>query len=160
MRLTVTKMPSLHGLRNLRRFQEALSFALPATGLDCAIAGRIDIILVTRPRIISLNALHLHHQGATDVITYDFRDGYAIPDEQGDRQLAEIYICPAVATEQAPRYNESPSRELFRYAAHGLLHLAGEDDLTEEALVSMRHAEARVLTAAEQRYSLDGFLVS
>ncbi len=158
MHLTVTKMPSLRGVHELRRFQQALAFALPATGLDANLPGRIDCILVTRPRIIALNALHLHHQGATDVITYDLRDGFCLPDEHGECQLAEIYICPDVAVEQAPRYGETPSRELFRYAAHGLLHLAGEDDLTETALASMRRAEARVLAAAEQRYSLEGFL--
>lgn len=160
MRLTLTKMPSLRGVRELSRFQMALSFALPATGLDVVVPGRIDLILVTRPRIIALNALHLHHQGATDVITYDLRGGFALPDEQGESLLAEIYICPAVAVEQAPHFKETPSRELFRYAIHGLLHLAGEDDLTDEALASMRRAEARVMAIAEQRYSLDGFLTS
>ena len=160
MRLVLTKMPSLRGVRDLHRLQEALSFALPATGLDATKPGRIDLVLVTRPRIIALNALHLHHQGATDVITYDLRDGFALPDENGECQLAEIYICPAVAAEQAPKFGETPSRELVRYAAHGLLHLAGEDDLTEEALAAMRRAEARVLAAAEQRYSLEGFLAS
>ena len=158
MRLTVTQMPCLRGLRAMARFEAALQYALPATGLDISMPGRIDLILVTRPRIIALNALHLHHEGATDVITYDLRGGFSLPDEHGECLLAEIYLCPAVAVEQAPRFGEPPSRELFRYAVHGLLHLAGEDDLTETALASMRRAEARVMAVAEQRYPLEGFL--
>lgn len=158
MRLTLTKMPSLRGVRNLRRMLEALQFALPSTGLSVATPGQIDLILVTRPRITLLNALHLHHPGATDVITYDLRGGFSLPETASEPLLAEIYICPAVAVEQAPKYGETPSRELFRYAIHGLLHLAGEDDLTQEALVAMRRAEERVLSFAETRYRLDDFL--
>ena len=160
MQILLTKMPSLHGVRQLQRFQAALESALPATGLDAAEPGRINLVLVTLPRIIRLNALHLHHSGATDVITYDLRGGFALPDETGEPVLAEIYICPAVARQQAPAFRQTPSRELFRYAVHGLLHLAGEDDLTPEQLASMRTAEERVLQVAEAHYSLEGFLSS
>lgn len=162
MRLIVTKMPSLKGVRNIARFNEALEAVLPVTGLDPSTAGEIQIVFVTVPRMTALNALHLHHSGPTDVITYDLRqqnDAFAMPAEFGDPTLAEIYVCPEVARTQAPQFNETPSRELFRYAAHGLLHLAGEDDLTSEALASMRKAEQRVLEAAEKSgFDLQNFL--
>ncbi len=153
MKLFVSKMPSLRGVKNIARFQQALNAALPATGLDLDAQGEIHIIFVTTPRMIALNALHLHHQGDTDVITYDLRaeeDDFQLPPEAGEKTLAEIFVCPEVAKRQAPQFNETPSRELFRYAAHGLLHLAGEDDLTPEALASMRQAEQRVLSYAEK----------
>ena len=158
MHLVLTKMPSLHGLRDLPRFQAALELALPATGLDPAAPGRINLVMVTLPRIIRLNALHLRHTGPTDVITYDLQNGFTLPCETGEEVLAEIYLCPEVARRQAPKFHQTPSRELFRYAAHGLLHLAGEDDLTPAQLKAMRAAEERVLQAAEKRFSLEGFL--
>lgn len=158
MELTLAKMPSLRGVHRLPQMLKALQFSLPATGLALDVPGRIDIVLVTRRRMIMLNGLHLHHPGATDVITYDLRDGFLLQQPGFEPLLAEIYICPAVAIEQAPQYGETPSRELFRYAVHGLLHLAGEDDLTDEALASMRRAEARVLAVAETQYRLEGFL--
>ncbi|MBR6471379.1 MAG: rRNA maturation RNase YbeY [Victivallales bacterium] len=160
MRLTLAKMTSLRGLHDLQRMLAALQFALPATGLPADAPGRIDLILVTRPRMTLLNGLHLHHPGATDVITYDLRGGFTLWDSSEEPLWAEIYICPAVAFEQAPLYGETPSRELFRYAIHGLLHLAGEDDLTPASLKAMRQAEARALSAAEARFSLEGFLSS
>lgn len=163
MRLIVTKMPSLKGVHNIARFNKALEAVLSVTGLDASLPGEIQIVFVTVPRMTALNALHLHHSGPTDVITYDLRQqdnsAFDMPAEFGEPTLAEIYVCPEVARTQAPQFNETPSRELFRYAAHGLLHLAGEDDLTPEALASMRKAEQRVLDAAEKLgYNLQQFL--
>lgn len=155
MKLFVSKMPSLRGVKNIALFEKFLNNALPATGLDLNAKGEIHIIFVTVPRMIALNAMHLHHQGDTDVITYDLRDeeeDFELPPEAGEKTLAEIFICPEVAKRQAPQFGETPSRELFRYAAHGLLHLAGEDDLTPEALASMRKAEQRVLAYAEKQH--------
>ena len=158
MRLTLAKMPSLRGVHRLPQMLQALQFSLPATGLALDVPGHTDLVLITRHRMTILNGLHLHHQGATDVITYDLRDGFTLQPSNFEPLLAEIYVCPEVAIEQAPQFGETPSRELFRYAVHGLLHLAGEDDQTSEALASMRRAEARVLTYAETRYRLEGFL--
>ena len=163
MNLRLCPMPPLRGLRALPRFQQALEAILPLTGLPLDLPGEIPFILVTLPRMARLNALHLHHQGPTDVITYDLRgpEGASsfLPPEAGLPVLAEIYLCPEVARRQAPAFGQSPSRELFRYAIHGLLHLAGEDDLTPQALQSMRKGEERLLSAAESRgFSLEGFL--
>ena len=162
MKITVSKMVSLRGVKNLSLFEQAINAAAPSTGLDLSVPGEIHIIFVTVPRIIALNALHLHHKGDTDVITYDLRDeneSFDLPEEAGERTLAEIFVCLEVAKRQAPQFNETPSRELFRYAAHGLLHLAGEDDLTPETLAAMRKAEARVLAFAEEAgFSLEKFL--
>ncbi|MGN0892113.1 MAG: rRNA maturation RNase YbeY [Oligosphaeraceae bacterium] len=162
MILRLSKMPSLRGVRNLARFQKALEAVLPLTGLPLDTPGEIHVVLVTIPRITLLNAMHLHHQGDTDVITYDLRDGassFPLPPEAGEPVLAELYLCPDVARRQAPAFAQPPSRELFRYAVHGLLHLAGEDDLTPQALHSMRLEEERLLSAAEaQGFSLEHFL--
>ena len=161
MRIDLTKMTRVRGIRDLPRFREALAAALPLTGLDASARGVLRFILVTRPRIIWLNRLHLGHVGDTDVITYDLRDDLrpGLPPEAGEAVAAEIYICPEVALRQAPRFSASPSRELFRYAVHGMLHLAGLDDLTPRDRAAMRRAEARVLAATETRISLDGFLL-
>ena len=68
-------------------------------------------------------------------------------------------VCPDVARRQSSLFGEPPSRELFRYAVHGLLHLAGEDDLTPEALASMRKAEQRLIDSAIAKgHKLDDFL--
>ncbi len=159
MIILLEKMSSIRGVRNLKRFQQALECALPHTGLDATAPGILRFIMVTRSRITSLNGLHLHHEGATDVITYDLRSGFALPPELcEDEVVGEIYFCPDVAKEQAPNFSSSASRELFLYAVHGMLHLGGEDDLTDEARASMRKAEQRVLDQVSKHFNLEEFL--
>lgn len=165
MILSVLKMPSLRNVRNLSGYQKALQAILPETGLPCQNPGEIQFVLVTVPRMVKLNWLHLKHKGATDVITYDLRPapGEAIPllpqELLGIPTLAEIYICPEVARRQAPQFQEPPSRELFRYAVHGLLHLTGLDDHSPEERAAMRAEEDRLLHAAEAAgFSLQDFL--
>ena len=160
-RIELTKMSRVRGVHDLPRFRRALAVALPQTGLAEALPGLLRFILVTRPRIVWLNRLHLNHLGDTDVITYDLRADLlpGLPPEAGEPVAAEIYICPEVALRQAPRFSASPSRELFRYAVHGMLHLAGLNDLTPRDRSAMRRAEARVLAATERKLSLEGFLL-
>lgn len=161
MKCEVEKMSSLRGVHRLRQFREMLDYALPFTGLDAALPGIIRFVIVTAPRMARLNMLHLGHQGTTDVITYDLRsDGGDFLAGVFDAPpiLAEIYLCPQVARQFAGQFGTTPSHELFLYGVHGLLHLAGEDDLTDDERASMRRAESRVLAAVEQKYAIDGFL--
>ena len=135
-------------------FMKALEDALPLAGLPPSERGILQIVFLPRDEMAELNALHLHHEGATDVITYDLREKSAnvplLPGESPDsRVLAELYVCPSVATEYAISCHTSLSHELFLYCIHGMLHLAGEDDLTETARASMRAAERRVLDAVK-----------
>ena len=161
MRAIVSAMRHLPGLHRTKALEAIWNAAIPLAGLPVDLPGVLSFVLVTKYRMTRLNALHLHHEGATDVITYDLRTGGQttplLPDEEP--LLAEIYLCPEVAQEQARQLgSSSPSRELCLYGVHGLLHLAGEDDLTEAARQSMRLAEARVLSSLAQQFSLEGFL--
>lgn len=147
-------------LKDRPGFLTALQEALPHTGLDTTFPGTIQFVFLPKGQMAELNGLHLHHTGATDVITYDLRDdlGPLMPGESPDsRIIAEIYICPDVAAEYAEICGTSQSHELFLYAVHGMLHLAGEDDLDDTSRVSMRAAESRVLKAVAVHYDLNKF---
>ena len=65
----------------------------------------------------------------TDVITFPY---------------GEILICPAVAREQAPGYGLDVEHEVLLYALHGLLHLAGYDDITPTEARRMARAQAQI----------------
>lgn len=71
----------------------------------------------------TMRALNREHKGRdrpTDVLAF------ALP--QPDHALVgDIYICPAVAREQARRLGIAPSRELARLVVHGVLHVLGHD---------------------------------
>jgi probable rRNA maturation factor len=138
-------------LQSRRRFLNFLRRAADLTGHGDA-EGVFQFILLSPEEMTELNGLHLGHQGATDVITYDYRDGL-VPSP--DTVTAEIFICPEVAARQGRKFGQSQSREICLYAVHGLLHLQGEDDLTATARASMRKAEARVLAALSPRFRLD-----
>ena len=131
-----------------RRFRNFLRRAMAVTGFEPA-DGIVHFILLDEKEMTDLNALHLHHSGPTDVITYDLRPASA------DAVAAEIYLCPAVAAKYAAQYGNTVSRELCLYAVHGLLHLSGQDDLEPTDRAAMRAAETSALEILGRRFQLD-----
>ena len=81
----------------------------------------ISVTLVTAPRIAAINAKHLKHRGATDVISFGFSR------ERGGAVVADIYIAPSVAKENARRLGVGIREELVRLVVHGVLHALGHD---------------------------------
>lgn len=80
--------------------------------------------------------------GATDVITqrYDAMPG-EVPGVYG-----ELYVNIERAESAAPlRKGWSAEKELLLYVAHGMDHLAGEDDLDDAGRMRMRRRELRWL---------------
>ena len=145
--------PLLCSRRLLRVLQEAQ--ALAGLGEE---PGLLHVIFSRNETIQSLNIDFVHHQGLTDVITFDFR-GDCPPMMQEETCVGEIYVCAEIAVAWSAKYRQfSPSKELVLYMVHGMLHLAGEDDLNPVAKKSMRRAERRVLAALEKHHSLEGFL--
>jgi len=89
------------------------------------LTGELRFIFVDNAYIQRLNRQFLQHDYATDVI--------AFPLEADDSFLdGEVYISVERAREQARSLNVDLNEELWRLVLHGLLHLLGYDDLTEE----------------------------
>src|SRR5580765_7507842 len=104
-------------LRVLRRIVTAL--------LDDLLAisdYELGIHLVSAGTIARINEQFLHHKGPTDVISFDFREGYGATTS---KLSGEIYICIQMAEEQACEFKTSREEELIRYVVHGVLHLQG-----------------------------------
>ena len=65
----------------------------------------------------------------------------------------ELIICvDAALREGATREDSSYARELVLYLVHGLLHSAGEDDLSPGPRRRMRRREREVLEALEKEF--------
>jgi probable rRNA maturation factor len=82
----------------------------------------LSVTFVSNSAIARLNAGHLGHRGATDVISFGFTGS-------GKRApiIGDIYIAPAVARTNAIE-NGVPIRvELARLVVHGTLHVLGFD---------------------------------
>lgn len=69
-------------------------------------------------------------EGATDVITFHH---------------GEIVIGAEVAQRQADEHGEPLLREIYRYFVHGLLHLAGHEDETEELRAKMEAIQEKLV---------------
>lgn len=81
----------------------------------------ISITLVTSPQIAAMNSKHLKHRGPTDVISFGFAR------EKDGPVVADIYIAPAVARENARRAGVGVREEIVRLVVHGVLHALGHD---------------------------------
>lgn len=90
----------------------------------------VSITLVDRATIAHTHRDFLGDPTETDVITFPY---------------GEIVVCPAVAQEQAPRYRRKVVDEVLLYGLHGLLHLAGYDDLTPRDAARMAQVQERLL---------------
>ena len=79
----------------------------------------LSITLVSERTMAQLNKKHLGHRGPTDVITF------TLASQPGEAVLADIYICPDVAREQAQAHRVGVREELARLVVHGTLHASG-----------------------------------
>ena len=138
-------MPSLELFNRQRKKRVDLvrfrAFAEPATVKvrhlvrPSTLPEEISAVFVSDARIAGIHRDFMSLDGPTDVIT--FRHG-------------EIVISVETAERQAKRFSTSFSRELRLYFVHGLLHLAGLDDLTNDGFDKMSHAQEQIVEEVER----------
>jgi probable rRNA maturation factor len=93
-----------------------------------------SISIVDDPTIHRLNREHLDHDWPTDVISFVFDNDNANID-------GEIIASIDTAARLAQQAAWPTADELLLYIIHGLLHLAGLDDITPEDRQQMRQTE-------------------
>ena len=91
-------------------------------------AGLLSITLLSAPRMAAMNRTHLGHAGATDVISFGFRDPEGAV-------IGDVYVCPSVASANARRFGVGVREELLRLVVHGTLHVLGHDHPAGESRV-------------------------
>lgn len=101
--------------------------------------GMLSLVVVDDATIRPLNAQFLDHDYATDVLSFALSD-------DGERLEGEVIVSAETAISSAPAYGWSPASELALYVAHGVLHLVGYRDKSDEDVAQMRAAERRYLT--------------
>ena len=100
--------------------------------------GEINLFFTDSESVREINKEFLEHDYYTDVISFDYGDANIIS--------GEIYISVETVKENAERYNEKPGMEMNRVILHGILHLLGYKDKTEEQKRQMRSKEDYYLT--------------
>ena len=95
--------------------------------------GDISIIFCSDPYILDVNLRYLQHDYFTDIITFDYCEG--------DTLSGDLFISIDSVRENAALYGTEFPDELNRVIVHGLLHLIGYDDHTDEQVAEMRAKE-------------------
>ncbi len=99
--------------------------------------GDINYIFVDDETILDINRRFIGHDYYTDHIGFDYSSDGAL---SGD-----IYISLDTVRTNAELYGATFDQELRRIIIHGLLHLCGLRDKTEEERARMQQAEDRAL---------------
>ncbi|PLX24738.1 MAG: rRNA maturation RNase YbeY [Salinivirgaceae bacterium] len=95
--------------------------------------GEIDIINCSDNYLLEVNREHLQHNYFTDVITFD----YVV----GDIISGDIYISEDRIKDNAIDFGVTGKTEFLRVIIHGVLHLCGYKDGTENEKKEMRMKE-------------------
>lgn len=99
-------------------------------------AGDLAFVFCSPEYHIEINRKYLGHDYHTDVITFDYSDLEGAGVVSGD-----ILIDPQRVAQQASEWGAGPEEELLRVMIHGVLHLCGYGDATEEEQKVMRGKE-------------------
>lgn len=95
--------------------------------------GDLSVIFCSDLYLLDVNRKYLQHDYFTDIITFDYSESGLL---SGD-----LFISIDTVRTNAEYYQTSFEEELDRVIVHGLLHLIGYDDRTEEDQRLMRSKE-------------------
>jgi probable rRNA maturation factor len=123
--------------------QRVIKEVLVSEGVNDKIV--IEVAFVGSERIKKLNKKYRHKNKATDVLSFEERNHFVIPESKG-KYLGEIVVCPAVVKSNAERNNTLFLRELAHVIIHGTLHLMGyEHENSEEKTIELHHREEKIM---------------
>lgn len=102
----------------------------------------MSVVLSDHETVRRLNQSYLDHDYNTDVLSFSLREDDDAADVEG-----EVYVDLDTAAERHDEFDTTFEREAYRYVVHGVLHLLGYDDKTEEGQQTMREKEDQYLDA-------------
>lgn len=106
----------------------------------------LNVVFVEHEYIINLNRDFLDTDSTTDVISFPLNDA----DQKSI--FGEIYINLDQVAEQAVDYNVTFFNEMNRIIIHGILHLFGYDDISNEKKQRMKQKEDFYLKKLEEDF--------
>lgn len=107
-----------------------------------AAQAAVNLLVTSDVEIAQMNEQYLDHSGPTDVLAFDDGD-----EEDGVLLLGDIAVSADTAARMAVEKGMSFDEELTLYCLHGLLHLLGmrdhTDELREEMIATQREEFTR-----------------
>ena len=104
--------------------------------------GDINVIFCSDNYILDVYMKYLQHDYFTDIITFDYCEGKVL---SGD-----LFISVDSVRENSIEFGTDFEEELHRVIVHGVLHLIGYDDHTDEDKKVMRQKENYYLQMRSQ----------
>lgn len=99
--------------------------------------GEVGYLFCDDEKILEVNNEYLGHDYYTDIITFDYDEGYTI---NGD-----LVISLDTVRSNADKFGKAYDEELHRVIIHGILHLCGINDKGPGEREIMEAAENRAL---------------
>ena len=96
--------------------------------------GELNYVFCADDYLLQLNKEHLGHNYYTDILTFDLSD-------KGNTVEGDVYISTERAAENARILNIDYVEEILRLIIHGVLHLLGFKDDSDNEKKEMREAE-------------------
>jgi len=109
---------------------------------DC----ELSVVLTTDESIAELNRRYLGREGPTNVMAFAMQEGEGAGLHPG--LLGDVVVSADRAVAEAPMWGSTAHEHLLRLVIHGLLHLLGHEDATEEGARQMEELTERLLAAA------------
>lgn len=103
--------------------------------------GDISIVFCSDAYLLEMNKQYLQHDYYTDIITFDY--------VEDDVVSGDLFISMDRIKDNAKNFDSEFMHELYRVAFHGVLHLVGYKDKTEEEQKQMRAKENHYLSEVD-----------
>ncbi|GAB3933024.1 rRNA maturation RNase YbeY [Larkinella terrae] len=104
--------------------------------------GELNYIFCSDEYLLQVNREYLEHDYYTDIITFD-------NSEEENRLEGDIFVSIDRVRDNAQQLQIAEEQELRRVLAHGLLHLCGFGDKTDDEVALMRRKEEESLASWE-----------
>lgn len=101
--------------------------------------GEIAYVFCDDAKILEVNRLYLGHDYYTDIITFDYCED--------DKLSGDIFISLDTVKSNSATYGTEYYDELTRVIIHGILHLCGYKDKSDDESRAMRALEDEAIAA-------------
>jgi rRNA maturation RNase YbeY len=106
----------------------------------------VEVTVADDALLAELNREYRRREGPTDVLAFPIGRDPVEPEQIW--LWGEVYVSVDRAREQAERRRVAVDEELAALVAHGLLHLAGYEDDSDEARAEMERAASDLMAEA------------